>query len=192
MQSKYTHGRAYHCSFKAASDRISLTRYAPWQGGLEYIAREMPWICDFTLTASLALSQTTDSAPIRWPYMPMFFAYDWDSAMGKPWPRKSSTACLSRTQSPDANPWYAISKKEKWLFSRTTVAISFHCSGVGSTPVGLCAHAWNMMTEPEGALCVSATMSVKRLKTQNSLKRRFWNREILIETHPLANLTIGC
>ena len=26
-----------------------------------------------------------------------------------------------------------------------------HCSGVGSTPVGLCAHAWSRKMEPDGA-----------------------------------------
>lgn len=33
-----------------------------------------------------------------------------------------------------------------------TAAICFHCSGVGSVPVGLCAQAWRMKMEDSGAL----------------------------------------
>ena len=39
-----------------------------------------------------------------------------------------------------------------------TSAICAHCSLVGSTPVGLCAHAWRMMTDWVGAASRSASM----------------------------------
>jgi hypothetical protein len=49
--------------------------------------------------------------------------------------------------------WYAMSKKGKWPLSAMRALIWRHCSGVGSTPVGLCAHACSRNTLPEGAAC---------------------------------------
>lgn len=37
--------------------------------------------------------------------------------------------------------WYAMSKNAKWFFSSINLLICAHCSGVGSTPVGLWAQA---------------------------------------------------
>lgn len=70
-------------------------------------------------------------------------------------------ACASRSQSPEANPWYAMSKKAKWPFSSISLEISDHCSGVGSTPVGLWAHACSRKTELLGALYMSSHMPSK-------------------------------
>ncbi len=47
--------------------------------------------------------------------------------------------------------WYATSKKGMWSFSWQTSAIFSHCSGVGSMPVGLCAHPWSNIIDPFGA-----------------------------------------
>ena len=95
---------AHHCALSSGSDRISCTRYAPWQGGLEYIARAIAFTWLSTAAASFALSHTIDSAPVRWPYMPMFFAYDCDSAIGMPLARKRWMAAPSASQSPVAKP----------------------------------------------------------------------------------------
>jgi len=51
---------------------------------------------------------------------------------------------------PDANPWYAKSKNGNSFFCWTTLEISIHCSGLGSTPVGLCAQAWNKIIDFSG------------------------------------------
>jgi hypothetical protein len=45
-------------------------------------------------------------------------------------------AAESLSQSPEANPWYAMSKKGKWPFSAMSLEMAAHWSGVGSTPGG--------------------------------------------------------
>jgi len=50
---------------------------------------------------------------------------------------------LSLSGSPVANPWYAESKNGTNFFSLNIWANFSHCSDVGSTPVGLWAHACN-------------------------------------------------
>lgn len=44
--------------------------------------------------------------------------------------------------------WYAESKNGRSLLDLQTLRISSHCCGVGSTPVGLCAHACNRTIAP--------------------------------------------
>ena len=56
-----------------------------------------------------------------------------------------------RAVDPDAKPWYAMSKNGNRPFSFTMSEISFHCSTVGSTPVGLCAHACRSTTLRSGS-----------------------------------------
>ena len=51
---------------------------------------------------------------------------------------------------PEAKPWQAMSKKGNSFFSLMTFDISAHCSGFGSTPVGLCAHACKRIIERSG------------------------------------------
>ena len=108
------------------------------------------------------------SAPTRSPYNPAFFAklctntsssitivhnksLTWHTNNGSPCSIKYLTAHASLSKSPLANPWYAQSKNEKCFLAEITSAIAFHCSGVGSTPVGLCAHACSKITERSGA-----------------------------------------
>ena len=124
---------------------------APWRGGFEYIGRITIFSWLSTRARSSGSAVVSENAPTRSPYKPMFFANDCESAIWWPSLTKWRTAKASRVVEPDANPWYAMSKNGKSFFSLTISEISFHCSGVGSTPVGLCAHACKRMMLPSGA-----------------------------------------
>lgn len=51
-----------------------------------------------------------------------------------------------------------VSEKHRLTFM--TSAIIFHCSWVGSVPVGLCAQAWRTKTECSGAFCWERTSQI--------------------------------
>jgi hypothetical protein len=78
-------------------------------------------------------------------------ANDWQRRIWWPCSTKYRTAKASFKMSPEAKPWYAylvstviswegrgrtMSKKGKCFFSLQISESSFHCSSVGSTPVG--------------------------------------------------------
>lgn len=88
-------------------------------------------------------------------------ANDCESASLWPSSRNLVTAAPSRTKSPDAKPWYALSKIGKSSFSFMRALSSAHCSADGSTPVGLCAHACSRKKEPLGAAWTSSIMPAK-------------------------------
>lgn len=91
----------------------------------------------------------------------MFLAND--CARQTLWPSSTKwrRAKASWSMLPDAKPWYAMSKKEKWPASLTALEISLHCCCEGSTPVGLCAQAWNRKMLPLGASLMSFIMPSK-------------------------------
>lgn len=68
---------------------------------------------------------------------------------------------LSRFSFAHELTWYAQSKKAKWPLLRKISAISFHSSRVGSTPVGLCAHACSRTTDWAGALRKKSMKAVR-------------------------------
>mmetsp|Transcript_1329 Transcript_1329/g.3757 ORF Transcript_1329/g.3757 Transcript_1329/m.3757 type:complete len:201 (-) Transcript_1329:603-1205(-) len=148
---------ARHCDSRAGSESTALTMRAPWHGGLEYIGRMMILSCESTRAASSASSQIMFRTPTRSPYSPKFLANDWASATGTPSETKCRSANASASASPDAKPWYAESKKSerpgRFLSAAQMVR---HSSGVGSIPVGLCAHACRSTAEPSGAASRSA------------------------------------
>ena len=53
----------------------------------------------------------------------------------------------------EARTWYAMSKSGKCALCMNARDIARHWSAVGSTPVGLCAHACSRNTLPSGAAC---------------------------------------
>ena len=57
--------------------------------------------------------------------------------------------------------WYAMSNTTLCPACLHSPAMLSHCSGVGSTPVGLCAQAWNRKMEPGGAERTSDTRPEK-------------------------------
>ena len=81
---------------------------------------------------------------------------------------ESRFACEARRFQPPRT-WYAESKKGSSRFCCTTFRMPRHCSGVGSTPVGLCAQACSTTMAPSGALCRSWSIpcSAKR-RTQDA------------------------
>mmetsp|Transcript_10048 Transcript_10048/g.42257 ORF Transcript_10048/g.42257 Transcript_10048/m.42257 type:complete len:219 (-) Transcript_10048:578-1234(-) len=145
----------YQRCFKDGSPRMVATIAAPCRGGLEYIGRASSFICDSTRCASSASSHMMEKHPIRWPYRPMFLANDCEHPTLCPSSTKMRIAAASRSQSPDANPWYAMSKNgnKRRFFIATDIAR--HCSSVGSTPVGLCAHACSKKNDPSSAFSMS-------------------------------------
>mmetsp|Transcript_1112 Transcript_1112/g.3308 ORF Transcript_1112/g.3308 Transcript_1112/m.3308 type:complete len:204 (+) Transcript_1112:163-774(+) len=145
-------------SRRAGSPSTAATIRAPWIGGLEYMGRMTAFSCDSRRLASSGDAQTAESAPMRSPYRPKFFAYDWQSRISWPSATNFRIAYASRSASPDAKPWYAQSKKTWRSWSLSAPDRSAHCSGDGSTPVGLCAHAWRSTEEPGSAASKSAFM----------------------------------
>mmetsp|Transcript_7909 Transcript_7909/g.29649 ORF Transcript_7909/g.29649 Transcript_7909/m.29649 type:complete len:219 (-) Transcript_7909:3333-3989(-) len=150
-----------HCFFKTGSPRIALTIAAPCRGGLLYIGRAMSFICDSTRCASSGEAHMMEKHPIRWPYRPMFLAKDCEHPTLCPSSTKIRIAAASRSQSPLANPWYAMSKKGNSCFLFMTWLICRHCSTLGSTPVGLCAHACNRKKLPSSAFSMSSNIPSK-------------------------------
>ena len=70
------------------------------------VGKPLLTVCDLSFT-------TSEKQPVRWPYSPMFFAYDCEQPSSWPSSRNVVMAWASRTQSPDAKPWYAMSKNGK-------------------------------------------------------------------------------
>ena len=110
-----------------------------------------------TARASAGDAHMTLMQPMRCPYSPMFFAYDWLHPTRWPSSTNVRIAAASRAQSPVAKPWYAMSKKAKWRLRFIAAEMVRHCAGVGSTPVGLCAHACSRKNDPAGAASMSAS-----------------------------------
>ena len=88
----------------------------------------------------------------------MFLANDCEHPTLCPSSTKMRIAAASRSQSPDANPWYAMSKNGNRRRAFIAADIALHWSSVGSTPVGLCAHACSRKNDPSSA----DSMSVMR------------------------------
>mmetsp|Transcript_21150 Transcript_21150/g.46400 ORF Transcript_21150/g.46400 Transcript_21150/m.46400 type:complete len:219 (+) Transcript_21150:234-890(+) len=156
MRSAMPFTSLYHRDFSSGSPSTVETIKAPCRGGLEYMGRAIMRIWLFTGEVWFLSFITRLKQPTRWPYRPMFLAYDWEQPSSWPSSKKMLIAWASLTQSPEAKPWYAMSKKGKWFFSFITEEISFHWSAFGSTPVGLCAHACNRKKEPLGAVLMSS------------------------------------
>jgi hypothetical protein len=101
------------------------------------------------------------SAPTLCPYRPKFLEKLCTSAISCPSSTKSRMAAASVGASPDAKPWYAQSKNGRCPFLFITSDTSFHWEGVGSMPVGLCAHACSRKQLPSGADSMSASRPEK-------------------------------
>mmetsp|Transcript_48754 Transcript_48754/g.121763 ORF Transcript_48754/g.121763 Transcript_48754/m.121763 type:complete len:226 (-) Transcript_48754:498-1175(-) len=141
-----------HMLRRESSPSTPATRRAPCSWGLEYMGRMMPlsWLLTFPAVSSSA--HATLSAPILSPYSPKFLEYDCVTISSSPLSSlKYRTAYASLSRSPVAYPWYAVSKMMTARFFSQTSAIRFHWSGVGSTPVGLCATVCSTKTLPRGA-----------------------------------------
>src|SRR6185312_1540376 len=67
----------YHSVLNSGSLNTKLAILAPLTGGLEYIGLIKILICDSTAAFSFGLLATSENAPTRSPYRPMFFANDW-------------------------------------------------------------------------------------------------------------------
>jgi hypothetical protein len=82
----------------------------------------------------------------------MFFANDRHTATSKHNSlTKNRIGNASLSKSPELNPKYAESNKGNKFWSFIIALISFHCSGLGSSPVGLCALICRMTIEPGSA-----------------------------------------
>mmetsp|Transcript_68 Transcript_68/g.228 ORF Transcript_68/g.228 Transcript_68/m.228 type:complete len:219 (-) Transcript_68:574-1230(-) len=147
---------AYHWGLSLGSSSTVATMRAPWMGGLEYMGRMMILSCERMRSASSVEDPTKEKHPMRSPYRPKFLAKDWATHTSLPSATKLRSAHASLSASPEAKPWYAVSMKSVCFLALQAAEISFHCSCVGSTPVGLCAHAWNMNTDPSGAALTSS------------------------------------
>ena len=90
--------------------------------------------------------------------MPIFLANDWHRTGLWPSATKARNAVASKSQSPDAKPWYAMSKTGNKPFALQMAESSVQCSGFGSTPVGLCAQAWKRTMSPSSNPSKSAFM----------------------------------
>lgn len=105
-----------------------------------------------TLELVYLFGVTICKAPTLYPYSPIFLAKDWATNMSKPFYAKYLIAETSFIRSPLANPWYAASKNGISFFFYITSDILCQSSFVGSTPVGLWAHACNRKTLPSWVL----------------------------------------
>lgn len=84
--------------------------------------------------------------------------------------------------------WYATSKNAMCFFFSMRSAIFSHCSGVGSTPVGLWAHPCSKMIEPSGALYKKTT--TQKIWEKTVIPRGFRNIQNLTKwTHQLNLLS---
>eukprot|EP00732_Lithocolla_globosa_P002335 Lithocolla_globosa_v1_NODE_1505_length_2524_cov_47.443499.p3 type:complete len:124 gc:universal NODE_1505_length_2524_cov_47.443499:1555-1926(+) len=115
-------------------------------------------IWDSTAACTFASSHTMENCPTLSPYKPIFLAKDWAKRTRCPSLTKVRRACASLSGSPEAKPWYAMSKNTWWSLDLITCEISAHWAAVGSTPVGLWAHACNSTLEPPGALSRSSSI----------------------------------
>ena len=144
-----------HSARSSGSVRILVTMRAPNAGIVLFSRRTIVLSCDSTASACADEAVTMCSAPMRSPYRPAFFAKLSATSSEMPRSAKRRTENASLAGSPEAKPWYAESKKAKSFFSTNRSASFFHCSSVGSTPVGLCAHACSSTTEPSSRLARS-------------------------------------
>ena len=96
---------SFHSLNIAGSFTTSATMRAPCTGGLEYMARatRLSWLR--TLVAASGELSTALRAPMRSPYRPRFFAYDWLHRNSIPLDANSRGAKASSTRSPLAKPW---------------------------------------------------------------------------------------
>ncbi|KAH3668697.1 hypothetical protein OGAPHI_002451 [Ogataea philodendri] len=149
-----------HCFFSSGVLRINDTILAPYAGGFDSSDRTILDSCDRTalLSAASWSGNTTCTAPTRSPYMPAFLANDWQTTIGNRYclSTASRTAHASFSSEPDEKPWYAESNRAKWPPCSTALRILSHWSGVGSSPVGLCAVACNRNTDPCGAFLIAS------------------------------------
>ena len=138
----------FHLAHKSLSPSTLLTNLAPCSGGFEYIGliTILTWLITFSATSLLL--QTICKAPILSPYNPKFLAKLWDTNICIPSSRNVLIEMTSFSKSPLAYPWYAESKNGTNFLSFIRTANSFHCWGVGSTPVGLCAQTCSRTTDP--------------------------------------------
>lgn len=75
--------------------------------------------------------------------------------------------------------WYALSKKGSNPFDRINCLICSHWSEVGSTPVGLWAHAWSRTIAPDGAFPRSSNSPVYRDGCQTNIyKYKSYNHHL--------------
>mmetsp|Transcript_13911 Transcript_13911/g.37617 ORF Transcript_13911/g.37617 Transcript_13911/m.37617 type:complete len:267 (-) Transcript_13911:575-1375(-) len=153
---------SHHSRNRTGSPMTLAAISAPWRGGLLYMGLMTRRSWPSTSLATSALLLMMDSAPTRSPYRPMFLAKDCASMSS--WGLPSGAVALanmrsdaaSAFRSPLAKPWYALSKKGSKRRLCTMSKIALHCWGVGSTPVGLWAHACRITTAPGSALPRSA------------------------------------
>merc|ERR1712070_593267 len=146
-----------HTWVRPESCRMVLTIRIPWSGWLEYKLRIEISSLVSTAAAFSELLQQTEKEPMRWPYRPKFLAYDTDNMMSWPSARNRRTEYASVARSPLANPWYAQSNQARCPLALIASLRPFHCSLVGSTPVGLWAQVWSKETLPLGAALISAS-----------------------------------